>query len=290
MTDHPGSSDVSTWVGRERTESDVITARLAESFDATFDRPSRHYKVGDLAPLGIHWLLCPPRVPQRALGPDGHPSRGGFLPPIELPRRMWASGRINFLEPFRVGEEINLASRIISVIPKQGTTGALVFVDVDHTFFTTTGVRLREHQTIVFRGPPRGEDTSTHINNQPPPSIQRWSRRRTINPDAALLFRYSALTFNGHRIHYDQDYVRNVEGYPNLVVHAPLTATLLLQMFEDRFGTGAVTFSFRAVRPLFCCKPIELYGNEDGNRFVLEARDEEHCVAMSAQASMTISQ
>ncbi len=287
MTGPQATPDYGAWVGRERHDRDVLTPRLAESYDATLDRPARTYAVGDAAPLAIHWMLCQPRAPHHLLGSDGHPLRGDFLPPIELPRRMWAGSRVEFLAPLRVGDVVDLTSKIASVTAKHGSTGPLIFVEVDHSITVAQQPRLRERQTIVYREPPSGQDSQKDSANtagpRPAAPAETWSRRRSFTPDTPLLFRYSALTFNGHRIHYDQDYARGVEGYPNLVVHAPLTATSLLLLFEDQIAAKPIIFSFRGVRPLFAGRPIDLCGRNEGDRFVLEAHDNQQSVAMTAE-------
>lgn len=273
------------WVGRERADWDILTSRLAESYDAMFEKTTRSRPVGEVTPHGIHWLLCQPRAAQTSLGPDGHPTRGDFLPPVELPRRMWAGSKVEFAAPLRVGDEVRLLSRIASVSSKQGSTGPLVFVEVDHSMSVDAQVRILERQTIVYREPPAERGTTNRKTKGKTGAMlsatQSWSRRSIITPDSTLLFRFSALTFNGHRIHYDQDYARGVEGYPTLVVHAPLTATLMLRLFAADIGPAPITFSFRGVSPLFMDRPLEVRGRKDGELYFLEARDNEDHLSMT---------
>jgi 3-methylfumaryl-CoA hydratase len=195
------------------------------------------------------------------LGPDGHPTRGGFLPPVPLPRRMWAGGEIEFVEPLRVGDEAKRSSRIADVTLKTGSTGALCFVSVEHTITTSRGVAIRERQYIVYRDMPGGGQAAapTKPPAPPPPAKHRQSHLA----DAVLLFRYSALTFNGHRIHYDRDYVTKVEGYPGLIFHGPMQAALLVEFAAHLHGGIAPKkFSYRGVQPLFEGGEFSVNANE----------------------------
>ena len=211
------------WVGRTETRSDQVTAAPMAALSATLDRDDALPKPGDALPPLWHWLYFLPVHQQSELGPDGHAKLGGFLPPVPLPRRMWAGTRVEFHHPLRVGDSITRESRIVNVEHKQGRTGSLVFVLVRHEIRNAAGVALTDEHDIVYRDSPRPGDPAP-----PPapaaPADPTWER--TVHPDDVLLFRYSALTFNGHRIHYDRRYVTEVEGYPGLVVHGPLQATL----------------------------------------------------------------
>ncbi|MCB1493228.1 MAG: MaoC family dehydratase N-terminal domain-containing protein, partial [Rhodobiaceae bacterium] len=211
------------WIGREEIASEVLTPDLVRRFNATFDRESG-LDAGDVAPLVIHFCLAQPAVPTAGLGPDGHPARGGFLPPVPLPRRMWAGGAFTFHDAIQIGEEVTRRSTIRDVTLKQGRTGALCFVTVEHAISSGGRAALTERQDIVYRE--AGTSAAPAASPEPAPAGEE-SRR--ITPSAPYLFRYSALTFNGHRIHYDTPYVRDVEGYPGLIVHGPLQATLLCQ-------------------------------------------------------------
>ncbi len=238
------------WIGREERVGDLVTAAQARRWCATFDREP---PGNDPLPQGVHWCLCTPETPGGKLGPDGHPLREAtsLLPPVPLPRRMWAGSAIDFLGPIRVGHSVERATRIAAIKEKSGRSGSLAFVTLEHTFTAEREVALRETQTLVFREEPPADAPPA----PPPPSGATfdptgWDRVERATPDAPLLFRYSALTFNTHRIHYDADYVRDVEGYRGLVVHGPLMASLLLQLAAREVGENVLRrFAFRALGP-----------------------------------------
>ena len=206
------------WIGRSTEAVDIVTAQLVKGLRATLFQDIGEPKAGDAAPWTTHWCLAQPVFPMSQLGPDGHPTRGGFLPPVPLPRRMWAGGEIEFLQALRVGDESTRTSRISDVTMKTGSTGVLCFVSVEHTVTTPRGVAIRERQDIVYRDM-GGAAPAASAKAPPPPPVAK--HRETHVSDPVLLFRYSALTFNGHRIHYDRDYVTKVEGYPGLIFHGP---------------------------------------------------------------------
>lgn len=237
-----------TWVGKTMRSDDIITPQLIRAFRATLDRDIGEPKSGDVAPYAIHWCLSQPTVPMDEIGADGHPARGGFLPPVPLPRRMWAGGRLAFHAPFYIGDEVERVSTVKSVSLKTGKSGRLCFVVVEHRCNTKRGLALVETHDIVYR------DLETAGANMPikPDDLPEPDVTRNIAATPLLLFRYSALTFNGHRIHYDRDYVTRVEGYPGLIVHGPLQASLLVDLASTmRPAKSLATFSFRAMRPLF---------------------------------------
>ena len=243
-----------TWVGRTEERSDLVTPRLAEAFDATLDEPPRAYAAGDAAPLGIHWCIGNPAVRASGLGRDGHPKRQGFMPPVPLPRRMWAAGELTFLAPLAVGAETTRVSTIASLDFRQGRTGPLWFLGIDHEYRQDGVPCVRERQTVVYREDPKpGENGAT----PGPGAAEPADAVQTLVPDSTMLFRYSALTFNGHRIHYDKDYVRDVEGYPDLVVHGPLVATLLLRAAAAARPALRI-LSFRALSPSFVGRPLSI--------------------------------
>jgi 3-methylfumaryl-CoA hydratase len=260
------------WVGRSETAQDTITPRLEASFRATLDRPPGQPAVGDPATLGVHWCLAPPIVPTEALGDDGHPRRGGFLPPVPLPRRMWAGGELVFEAPFQVGDVVTRRSQIEDVVIKEGRSGTMCFVTVRHSWMTQRGAALEERQDIVYRHADAGRPAAP-VNDavsQPQPSCQRvWPC------DPVLLFRYSALTFNGHRIHYDYPYVTEVEGYPGLIVHGPLQATLLMGLATEARGRTPTRFAFRGVAPLIAAGPFvgKAGPTDEGLRLWIENAD-----------------
>jgi 3-methylfumaryl-CoA hydratase len=276
---------IQDWLGRSVVVEDRVTATPVRALAAALDRDDPTPRDGDALPPLWHWLYFLPADRQSALGEDGHARRGGFLPPVPLPRRMWAGGRLEFLQPLRIGQVLTRTSRVADIRSKAGRSGPLVFVRVEHEIANGKGVALRETHDIVYRDAPgKGADA----NPVPPPAAADEHFTRSIVPDAVLLFRYSALTFNGHRIHYDRSYVREVEGYPGLVVHGPLIATLLVELLRrERPGVGLTSFTFKALRPLFDTAPFSLCGRIDagGGSATLWARDPQGALAMQAAAT-----
>lgn len=245
----------------EEVRADSLTRAIAARFAATFDRELSE----QTAPQGIHWCLWTPETSSAELGIDGHPADGGgFLPKSDLPRRMWASSSVDFLSPLVLDESVVRHSRVVDATEKVGSSGRLMFVTVSHEISSGNVIAIRETQTIVYReavhafaGAPRTAASFQTGHNL----AGSWSWQRTIKPTAPLLFRYSALTFNSHRIHYDQTYARDVEGYPDLLVHGPLMATLLLDMCDRELGSNVLSnFSFRAQSPAYVDEPLLLVG------------------------------
>jgi 3-methylfumaryl-CoA hydratase len=238
------------WIGRREEKTDVVTAQLVRGLRATLFMEIGEPKPGDAAPFTAHWCLAQPVYPMSQLGPDGHPTRGGFLPPVPLPRRMWAGGELEFIEPLRVGDEMTRSSRISDVTMKTGSTGALCFVSVQHEISSRRGTAIRERQDIVYRDvAPAGQNAAPAKPAAAPPVAKH---RESHMADEVLLFRYSALTFNGHRIHYDRDYVTKVEGYPGLIFHGPMQAALLVEFAAKLHGGSAPKkFTYRGLQPLF---------------------------------------
>jgi 3-methylfumaryl-CoA hydratase len=249
MTEKPDLDHLRQWIGRSTEASDIVTAQLVRGLRATLFMEIGEPKPGDAAPFTTHWCLAQPVFPASELGPDGHPTRGGFLPPVPLPRRMWAGGELEFFEALRVGDEVMRTSRISDVTVKSGSTGVLCFVSVEHLIATVRGTAIRERHDIVYRDLSAAPPSASAKSPAPPPAAQH---RETHMADPVLLFRYSALTFNGHRIHYDRDYVTKVEGYPGLIFHGPMQAAFLVE-FAARLHGGAAPkkFSYRGVQPLF---------------------------------------
>jgi 3-methylfumaryl-CoA hydratase len=274
--------DYEAWIGREEEHSEQVLGSVVRAMAATLDL-ERAPQAGEPLPAGWQWLFFNPVVRRSALGFDGHPRRGVFLPPIELPRRMWAGSRIHYLADVPVEAQATQRSRILKIENKTGKRGSLSFLTVEHTI-SCEGTRcIREEQDIAYRDaiPPGAVNAPAP---QPHDGVPQWSR--SFEPDTTLLFRYSALTFNGHRIHYDQAYARGEEGYPDLVVHGPLTATLLQQFaLEHGAGRPLARFDFRGVTPLFVGRAFQLEGRqaEDGT-LVLWARGPDGELAMSATA------
>lgn len=245
-----------TWVGRTETRHDVVTPWPITALAATLDDTRVSSEHGKSVPPGWHWIFFLEAKAPSELGPDGHPRRGGFLPSVPLPRRMWAGGRLQFLRPLTIGEKITRESEIVSVEPKSGRSGTLVFVTVRHTISASGTTAIVEEQDIVYREAAKKGDPSAP--GKQAPEDAHWTR--PIMPDAVMLFRYSALTFNGHRIHYDKDYAIGEEHYPGLVVHGPMQATLLLDLCRHHAGTPVKTFEYRAQSPMFANNPFTTNG------------------------------
>lgn len=278
-----------SWQERSETMSDVITAAPLRALSATLDRDDPVPEDGSAVPALWHWLYFLPHARQSEIGPDGHPRRGGFLPPVPLPRRMWAGGRLRWEadNPLRLGQQVQRISTIRSVQHKTGRSGELLFVLVEHRFLNHDGLALVEEHDIVYRAAARPGDPVPPPQQPPLAGQAAWSR--SIVPDDILLFRYSALTFNGHRIHYDRQYVTQVEGYPGLIVHGPLIATLLLDLLRRQLpGARVVAFDFKALRPTFDLHPFSVHGKprEDGRTIDLWAQDHEGLLTMQATATV----
>ena len=289
MIDNDQLAHLRSWMGKSETTSDQITPTSVRGMSATLDRDDAAPVAGTTLPLLWHWLYFLPQARQSELGADGHPTRGGFLPPVPLPRRMWAGGRLQWetANPMRVGETVERVSTIRSVTHKAGRSGELLFVLVEHRYSNANGLALTEEHDIVYRA--AAEPSAPEPAPQTPPLAgqESWSRR--IVPDDVLLFRYSALTFNGHRIHYDRQYVTEVEGYPGLIVHGPLIATLLLDLLRRNMPTAQVRrFSFKAVRPTFDLNAFQVFGkvSDDGRTVELWAQDHDGWLTMQGTAEL----
>ena len=281
-------TDFDAWIGREQRASDRLDEALAARWLATFDLPSN----GGAMPQGIHFALCTPDAPTGALGEDGHPARddsaASFLPPFPMPRRMWASSAIEFVSPIAAGAEIERVSRVASVTQKEGGSGKLAFVNVDHETKANGALAVRETQTLVYR-----DAASSDAPLSPPPAgdgsfaASDWDQVRTLTPDPRLLFRYSALTFNTHRIHYDAPYAQEVERYRGLVVHGPLTASLLLQLAARELGENRLTrFEFRGVSPAVADEELHLAMRAKDSGYALGAFASDGRQVMKASASI----
>ena len=249
------------WVGRKESKTDIATAWPVVALAATLDRHDPEPVNGDPIPPGWHWLYFLEAKPASELGPDGHPRRGGFLPPVPLPRRMWAGGRIEFHRALKIGVALRRDSEIISVEPKQGKSGSLVFVTVRHTVYAAGDIAAVEEHDIVYREAARPGDSQ--VPGRPAPQSAAW--RREITPDPVLLFRFSALTFNGHRIHYDLDYSRHEENYPGLIVHGPLQTILMLDLARREEVRPVKKLDYRALHPVFHTERFTVNGNPDAN-------------------------
>lgn len=261
--------------------TDRLTPALAARYAATFDREPRA-----TAPQGIHWCLCTPDAATAALGPDGHPASDGLRPPSPLPRRMWAGSEVVFHAPIPIGAAIERSSRVADIAEKAGGSGPLLFVSVAHETRADGLLAVEERQTIVYR-------SAAHAGTPaPPPQITpddagHWDWHREVRPTAPLLFRYSALTFNSHRIHYDLPYARS-EGYPGLVVHGPLMASLLLDLTDRVQGSNALArFTFRAIAPAFDDAPLHLLGRIERDGVTMRVRStdgHDHLIATATIA------
>jgi 3-methylfumaryl-CoA hydratase len=274
--------NVRGWIGRRESSEDVITLAPAAALAATLDHTTAPSSGQELPPLW-HWLYFLPLARQSEIGSDGHPMRGGFLPPVALPRRMWASSRLDFHRPLRMGASVRRDSVIADVQHKHGRSGDLVFVVVRHEIHDGTGCAIVEDQHIVYRSASSAPAASPEAPAESRPAA--W--KRVVRPDPVLLFRYSALTFNGHRIHYDRPYATAVEGYPGLVVHGPLIATLLVDaLLASRPKGRLARFAFRAQRSLFDGTPFTVAGHpsSDGTGWSVWAADAGGNIAMEADA------
>jgi 3-methylfumaryl-CoA hydratase len=284
MTDTLDLNHLRQWIGRTDQATDVVTAQLVKGLRATLFLDIGTPKAGEAAPFTAQWCLGQPVYPMNMLGPDGHPTRGGFLPPVPLPRRMWAGGELQFVDALRVGDEVTRNSTITDVTLKTGSTGTLCFVTVEHLTSTPRGVAIRERQDIVYRDNPTA--ASSAVPAKPAALPPAATHRQSYLADPVLLFRYSALTFNGHRIHYDRDYVTKVEGYPGLIVHGPMQAALLVEFAAKlKGGKAPAKFSYRGVSPLFDGAEFSVNANETDGGLELWTANDAGVPTMKATAS-----
>jgi 3-methylfumaryl-CoA hydratase len=279
MSDASGSGELfADWIGREQAASEHIDAELVRRYRATLWNEASQ-PAGDV-PLGLHWCLAPQIADRSQIGADGHPVRGLHLPPIALPRRMWASSALDFHDALRIGDRVERRSRITSITNKVGSTGPLCFLTVLHQVTTSRGPAITETQTIVYRD---NQPAGAAVTPTPATALPAGARALELDSDPVLLFRFSALTFNSHRIHYDAAYARDEEGYPGLVVHGPLQAALLLNFAADQIGPLR-QFRFRAVSPLICNRRFQLVAAEEPGQLALSVVDEAGTVTMQAAA------
>lgn len=267
------------WIGREEIGVDILSEDLARKYHATMDFAGDAPRQGEVAPQLIHFCLAQPAAPTAELGPDGHPARGGFLPPVSLPRRMWAGGAFTFHRDLRVGDVVKRISRIQDVALKRGRSGALCFVTVEHRLEANGALVLEERQDIVYR-----EMAAPGSAVKPPSPGEPGQHRRPKKAGAPLLFRYSALTFNGHRIHYDRPYASEVEGYPGLVTHGPLQASWLCHYAAEIKGAPPKHFSFRGLSPLFEQDAFTLHASEADGGLALWIVAERGVLCLTAKA------
>lgn len=283
------AGDWNAWIGREERRRDRVERGLVMRWCATLDRTA---PTDGTVPQGLHWCLCLPDAPTARLGADGHPLRDdspdSFLPPVPLPRRMWASSKVEFVRPLRVDERVERVSRVIAVTGKTGGSGRLLFIDVAHQTLGDGDIAVREVQSLVYR-----EAAPAGASPAPPPVGEAafdpsgWDLHRTMVPGEPLLFRFSALTFNSHRIHYDLPYATGEEGYRGLVVHGPLTATLLLQLAAGHFGENRLrTFTFRGMSPAIAGEMLHLVLRSKNDAFELGAFASDGRQVMQASATI----
>jgi 3-methylfumaryl-CoA hydratase len=278
------AGDWSRWVGCSERLHDSIAAGRAQAMQAALDDAEAPLHPGDALPPLWHWAYFWSLAPTASLGPDGHAARGGFLPPIELPRRMWAGSRVEFPRPLEVGAEVTRHSTIKSVTEKSGRSGRLAFVTVEHVVSDAAGPCIVEEHDIVYRE--AGEKGAPLPPGETPPAAGAW--KEEVTPSPVLLFRYSALTFNGHRIHYDHPYTTQEEGYPGLIVHGPLLATMMIGQLRRHLPRARATrFAFRARRPIFDNRPFTVCGApaEAEKRAALWVEDPDGFLAMQGEVS-----
>jgi 3-methylfumaryl-CoA hydratase len=285
MTDtEPDLAALQGWVGRSEVAEDEAAAPLIRRLAALLDLDPAPFTRGAALPEGWYAILFPAVARQSQLGPDGHPRRGDFLPPVPLPRRMFAGRRVRFLAPIRIGAELRRTSTIAAVTPKQGRSGRMVFVRVDHAITDGTTTLVHEEQDIVYREEPA--PGAKPAAPETPPALPPADATEVFAPDTVTLFRYSAITFNGHRIHYDADYTRGEEGYPALVVNGGLTALRLIEMAKRHLPDGRIArFAVRNVNPFFVTRHAELRCRiEEPGKLSLWAVDDTGRVLAQAEA------
>ena len=272
------------WVGRSRQEQDLVSAAPLRGMMALLDRDPDELSDHTMLPPLWHWLFFLAPAKQSEIAEDGHPRRGDFLPLVPLPRRMWAGGRLEFRRPLKIGDAITRHSSIKSIDIKEGGSGQLAFVCVAHEISNADGLAIYEEHDIVYRDNPPKQAGTVLPAGKPAPEPPDYCR--PCNADPVMLFRYSALTFNGHRIHYDRDYVTQVEGYPGLIVHGPLLATLLVELLQNQQpDVHLEKFSFRAQRPVFDSQPFSACGRKvSSDRSDLWIQDHEGYLCMQASA------
>ncbi|WP_332812813.1 hypothetical protein [Sphingomonas sp.] len=274
----------SDWIGNSARAQDVVAQPAVARFAAMLDSPQ---PAGASAPQGFHWCLCLPNAPTAEIDVDGHPKRGTFLPPIELPRRMWVGSDVSFVAPLPIVAKVERVSTVASVTEKDGSSGRLAFVEIDHVTSADGAVAVRERQTIVYREAAASAQAKVIAADAlAAPDLSGWTWQRRVVPSEVLLFRYSALTFNSHRIHYDLPYATAIEGYPGLVVQGPLTASLLLDLCARELGPDALaSFAFRARTPAFAGEAMHLVGRRSGSEIALAALGGDGRTIISATAT-----
>ncbi|MCJ2073698.1 MaoC family dehydratase N-terminal domain-containing protein [Methylobacterium sp. J-030] len=274
-------TDLTAWIGRTREQSDLVTPRLCAEFRATF-APHLAPAMDQTVPPALHWCLAPETPPADALGPDGHAAKGGFLPPVPLPRRMWAGGQIETFSELRIGDSVTRSETVRDVALKDGRSGQLCFVTVEHVVETGRGVAIRERQDIVYR---EAADAQTGRNSDGErDAASAYAQVWSVPATPTLLFRYSAMTFNGHRFHYDQPYATRVEGYADLVVHGPMQATLLMNLAATMLRHVPRIFRYRGLSPMTANQVFRVCGRMSEAGYEGVTLDETGRVCMRAWA------
>ncbi|EJT04270.1 MaoC family dehydratase N-terminal domain-containing protein [Rhizobium sp. CCGE 510] len=276
---NPDVDHLRSWIGRETRDSDLVSVDLVKKFNATFGLSTAEPAWGSPAPLLVHYCLAQPTGPTDDLADDGHPHRGGFLPPVPLPRRMWAGSSLSFHGDLKVGDLVMRTSRIADVVYKDGRSGKLCFVAVEHKVEVAGSLKIEETQNIVYREASQGEVERRRSEIAP---IGAWTR--AWNVSSPLLFRYSAITFNAHRIHYDRGYATTVENYPGLVVHGPMQATALLNYAAEIKGGRPNRYTFRSEAPMFDCDTAHLHAADKNGSLALWTATDTGPVALNAEA------
>lgn len=283
MPQDNAAAPLTDWIGSEEHREETIALIPVQRVLAMLDEDPLSIAAGHSLPPLWQWFFFLPLAPQSELGSDGHPKRGGFLPPVPLPRRMFAGGRMTFHAPLIVGEPATRTGTVLKVSEKAGGSGQLVFVTVQYEFHQSGRLCLTEEQDIVYREPGAAVPAPP-VTSFPPAPEGAWSRM--VPPDPRLLFRFSALTFNAHRIHYDRPYAMSEEGYPGLVVHGPLTAVLLMELMRAHSGRPVTAFSFRGRAPLFDLAPFRIMAMPGDDSIAMEAHGPDGTLAMTANAEL----
>jgi 3-methylfumaryl-CoA hydratase len=276
-------TQIEDWIGQRADANDICALPLVRRLGAALDVDTSLFKDGDTLPFGWHIVLFSPTVPQHELGSDGHPKLGSFMPLIPRARRMFAGRRLQFVSPIIIGAPVRRVSEVVSVQRKNGRTGELIIVTVRQSIYLgdATTEALIEDQDIIYRlmdGPRQVIETGTPPKFSLTPTVSR-----SLVPDTTLLFRFSAATFNAHRVHYDLPYTQSQEGYPGLLVNASVTASALLDLFRDNIATVPKTYSVRNVHPLFCNRKIELHLAPYGDGWKLWALNDHGHLAQEAE-------
>ncbi|MCP4790550.1 MAG: acyl-CoA dehydrogenase [Gammaproteobacteria bacterium] len=277
-------TDVMSWIGKQEIVQEQLDPQRVRQLATTLNRPMK-CQVGEQLPALWHWIITVAAIPIDQLGRDGHAQKGLFLPPVDLPRRMWAGGRFEFRQALTLGEQVTRTSTIEDIQYKQGRSGELAFVTVSHRMEDGLGGYVYEEHDIVYRQDAKPKGPAS-VANEPLLDAQQSQWQMTIKADPVMLFRYSALTFNGHRIHYDREYAA-FEGYAGLVVHGPMVATYMLELVREHLPRSKITqFAFRALRPIVDYQAFTVHGCQQGSKVLVWATDDLGQRAMQGEADL----